>query len=425
MKKPFIDISINDFNSIEIPENHIFSDRYEKEKKRMISSISTKRPASTSFKIVAAAIIIVILIPAGVYAAGKFFGFFSGAWGGAGRESHEEYITPAENPDDKPIKHPAVEYTDVDEDLAHKTVGEVIEELPFSVDLKGTQLTITSIVKDKLGNAVIEYTLERKGGILPEQGEMEKGLLNSTSNYSFSIGFGFSHTGEGYAYKDEVRSTEEKWYCYDYILKDDTSYYSHIDHMKEYLNSWLNCSYDEVRNYYTELGIEFGEKQYEEFLDNINNELEIYNNPPDKDALVISYTIIKKPMEDGKYYLRSESDEYYEEHTVSFQLSDKALDIKSFISQSQSGSLIEISPISLKLSGTDDGSHDIIIYFNDGTDYIVENEKYNNTYNSRYMYDGNGDGVEDINTLLLMFNRLVDIDNIDYITVDDEIYRLR
>ena len=41
------------------------------------------------------------------------------------------------------------------------------------------------------------------------------------------------------------------------------------------------------------------------------------------------------------------------------------------------------------------------------------------------MYDGNGDGVEDINTLLLMFNRLVDIDNIDYITVDDEIYRLR
>ena len=59
------------------------------------------------------------------------------------------------------------------------------------------------------------------------------------------------------------------------------------------------------------------------------------------------------------------------------------------------------------------------------TDYIVENEKYNNTYNSRYMYDGNGDGVEDINTLLLMFNRLVDIDNIDYITVDDEIYRLR
>ena len=41
------------------------------------------------------------------------------------------------------------------------------------------------------------------------------------------------------------------------------------------------------------------------------------------------------------------------------------------------------------------------------------------------MYDGNGDSVEDINTLLLMFNRLVDIDNIDYITVDDEIYRLR
>lgn len=41
------------------------------------------------------------------------------------------------------------------------------------------------------------------------------------------------------------------------------------------------------------------------------------------------------------------------------------------------------------------------------------------------MYDGNGDSVEDINTLLLMFNRLVDIDNIDYITVDDEIYRVR
>ena len=423
MKEPFIDISINDFNNFEIPEKHIFSDRYEKEKRRMISSISTRRAASPSFKLVAAAIILVILIPAGVYAAGKYFGFFNGAWGGAGRKSHEEYTTPADNPDDKPIKHPAVEYTDVDEDLADKTVGEVIEELPFSVDLNGTQLTLTSIVKDKLGNAVIEYTLERKGGILPEQGDTGKGLLNATSDYSFSIGFGFAHTSEGYAFKDEERSTDEKWYCYDYILKDDTSYYSHIDHMKQYLNSWLDCSYDEVRDYYAEFGIEFGEDQYEEFLNNITADLEIYNNPPDKDALVISYTIIKKEMEEGKYYLRSESDEYCEEHTVTFQLSDKALDTRSFISQGEMESIIEISPISVKISGIEDGSHDIIIYFNDGTEYIVENDKYDNTYNGRYMYDGDGDGIQDINTLLLMFNRLVDVEKIDHIIIDEEIYK--
>ena len=86
-------------------------------------------------------------------------------------------------------------------------------------------------------------------------------------------------------------------------------------------------------------------------------------------------------------------------------------------------SIIEISPISVKISGIEDGSHDIIIYFNDGTEYIVENDKYDNTYNGRYMYDGDGDGIQDINTLLLMFNRLVDVEKIDHIIIDEEIYK--
>ena len=39
------------------------------------------------------------------------------------------------------------------------------------------------------------------------------------------------------------------------------------------------------------------------------------------------------------------------------------------------------------------------------------------------MYDGDGDGIQDINTLLLMFNRLVDVEKIDHIIIDEEIYK--
>lgn len=407
MKENFTNITINDFNNIQISSPHIFSAGYEKEKKRMIASIPTgKRPLSL-IKAAVAAIILITLIPTCVYAVGKYFGFFNGAWGGGGRESHDEYSTPAADPNDKPIQHAAVEYADVDEETAENILEPTVEELPFSVDMNGTQLTVTSIVKDNLGNAVVEYKLEREGGLIMDEQD-GKGLSNASSDYSFSIGFGLADIGGGYAFKDEERSTNEVWYCYDYILKDDSRYYDYIDHTTKTLNSWLDYSYEELKSTYEADGIKFGEDEYKEYLDNINTELESLKNPPDKDSLVIRYTTIS---------------EQAETNTVSLSLSEKTLDTKIYDIDDPSmddpeNTHIEISPISIRISGLHDEVSSIVITYNDGTSYIVFDDKYINTYNSAYKYDGNGDGEQDFDTLQCMFNRLVNIEEIVSIQVD-------
>lgn len=417
-----IEIPYRNFDDITIAEEHVFSDEYRVKKEKILCEIPDRINNYSMLKI-AMIIILVMVIPTSVYAAGKYLGFYKGAWSGAGRKSHGTYTTLSEkNPDDV-ITHPAEKYEDIDEEYAEETVGSVIEDIPFSIDLKGTKLTVTSLVKDRLGNAVVEYTLERKGGILPEEGDIGRGLTNTTSDYSFSMGFGFAEVGNGYSYKDIERSTDDKWYCYDYIIKDDSGYYAHISNMIEYLNSCLQCTEADLRKEYDSLGIEYGDDFYEEYIDQVKADLETYKNPPDKDNLVISYTIINKKLKDDEYILRNRENEYSETHTAIFELSDKVLETKQFISDKQENASIEISPISIRINGMETESSDIIIVYNDGTEYVISSDSEVNNYNGSYSFDGDGDGTQDLKCLQFMFNRLVKIEDIDYIKVDDVIYK--
>lgn len=68
-------------------------------------------------------------------------------------------------------------------------------------------------------------------------------------------------------------------------------------------------------------------------------------------------------------------------------------------------------------------SSDIIIVYNDGTEYVISSDSEENNYNGSYSFDGDGDGTQDLKCLQFMFNRLVKIEDIDYIKVDDVIYK--
>ena len=89
MMRERIEIPYRNFDDITIAEEHVFSDEYRVKKEKILCEIPDRINNYSMLKI-AMIIILVMVIPTGVYAAGKYLGFYKGAWSGAGRKSRRD-----------------------------------------------------------------------------------------------------------------------------------------------------------------------------------------------------------------------------------------------------------------------------------------------------------------------------------------------
>lgn len=409
-------MSVREFDELKIEEQHLFSRKYEDEKERMLEEIEDSgKHMPVKWLRVAAAVLFLLLIPTGVYAAISYRGFLNGAWGNAGKENRKPYVETTDTDDDKPVYTAGREYAPVDEEYAKENVTPYIKSLPATVELGDTILTVNSVVRDEIGNAVVEYTLSREGGVIlwnSEAGKFETFLpvlkYSNTESCSYDISFG--DTRLEYNYKDEDRSTETIWYCYAYIFRDDTWYENNLKTYRDRYKDMVASDYETTKEMYAEYGIELSEKAYNESLEEARKKAE---DAPGPDELVISY---KLTDETGRMITRDSDDwERYKEQMKVMALDSDSLPVKCIKDDKYTA---YVSPISLRLEGVNDNINGVEIEFKDGTVYRVDKDDYVNTYAECYIWDGDGDGESDMTACQFMFNRLVDIDEISKVRFD-------
>jgi len=415
-------MTVEEFDMMEIEEDHKFSEKYLKNKQLLLERIPTENHGWTGARIATAAAA-TVLVPTVVYAAGSWLGFFEGAWGNKGKENSTAYTETIEVEGvEKSQLHPAIEYEEPDIDYAEQKIAPSVQELPISIDLQGTTLTVNTVVRDALGNAVVEYTLERDGGILTGLNQLSNGRTkygavdNYTVDYSIHFACGLKEACSEYSYKDESRSTDSKWYCYAYIIYDEAMFKDHAKWIVQSLENRLKESTDEYYEYWRKdfeslNGKPFTKEDYAEWREGLKKDLEYWENPPmDDQGLIIDYSLFHN-MEDRETENGSFSSE---DHLVTVPLEKKRVETLSFASDT--GRMIaEISPISLQCSVTSD-SAPVSVIFKDGTEYIVEDSETLNYYNS--LISGG--------KCQIMFNRLVKIEEIEKLVISgNELYLVK
>lgn len=387
------DITMEDFDRME--EQHIFSKEYQRNKKKMLKEYRRKMTAPAGkqyWKAAVAALVITAVVPFGVNAAtnGEFF---NRIWGNEGRdsiESHNETVYEEEENKSYEVTYPKGEYVETDEVKAQELIGENVSREPIVEQINDTTLTILSTVYD--GNsAVVEFTLEREGGVNAlNYSQLDNEAKGAWFSDESMLWFHFVDCGEN-IYVDLEKSTDDILYCYDYVGFDSTK-------------ASLNL---EIVEYPCKRG------EYFAAAETMKEE--------DLDAAL------------GKTTTR----------TVWVPL-QKAVSSGEFVNPE--GGIISISPISMTIdTGTGLGltkeeTYDpwsvyyVKIQYKDGDEYFVqEHEKYKHFENGTKELIHKADTEIDNTSyelgrlnqeLLLVFNRLVDVDSIEAITVNDTTYTI-
>lgn len=215
-------ISIEEFDTLN--GNHRFSKEYQRQKRKMWKEYRKRVYGSRRnyAKTAVAASLLIVTIPVAVNAANDS-DFFNRIWGNAGKkniEAHDEVIYHdiygEEEGGSFTYTHPKREYIDITHDKAEELIGENISKKRMEEQLGDTKLTILSAVSDGQ-SAVVEFTLERKGGVNALEYSQE---TNEDKGAAFTddATFYFCFTDyDGCIYVDLDRSTDEKLYCYDYM----------------------------------------------------------------------------------------------------------------------------------------------------------------------------------------------------------------
>lgn len=173
---------------------------------------------------VAAAIaVICIALPGVVYASAKTE-FFQGVFGNETKKSYE--ATRQEFEDGKGGKFsatvPSKEFVSVDTEKAEEIVGKWVESEPIEKKIGSHMLRIENFAYDKNG-ALVYFTLEREGGVTAlkgnEQTNAAKGaMFTEESDFYFYYETSKGIIGYENTYVDTEKSTDEKLYCYAYVL---------------------------------------------------------------------------------------------------------------------------------------------------------------------------------------------------------------
>lgn len=391
----FPDWSIEEFDAIS--EDHVFSEQYQREKRKVIRAHSKKKAPRRYFMQAVAAAAACIVLPVVVYAAVTHADFYRNAFGNAGRQSvsaHEEVLDDGKG-GQLTVTYPEREYVPIDEEMAEALIGSNISSEPVEVQINDHKLTINSAVRDE--NAIVmEFTLECETGVTALNyseldNEAKGAFMSEESTFSFRV----DGTAEN-IYVDLEKSTETCLHCYYYglfvfdgPLADGKSPTLDITYADEplvdiYMNEPLDGSY------------------MDESLDGSYMD-ESLDGTTDKSRIHEAQVAIPA------------------EHT---------LDLLTFTSDA--GGVLELSPISLSidmgkgLGLTNLEAYDPIhlntmsIHYTDGSSYQVY-DKDGYVDNTAYMCGGCGAAQTEI---MLLFNRLIDPSKIDSVEVNGLIYNV-
>jgi len=381
----FAQISIDEFDNMDKNfEKHTFSDKYNKRKMEEFRAYK-KRMNKVNYHglekvAVAAVAALVISSPFAVNALtnGELF---NRIWGNEGKKNINSYKieqVESEKIDDKgnvsknTITMPKVEYEKANTEKAEKLIGDNVARKPKVIQMGDTKMTVNSVTRDKNG-IVAEYTLEKKGGVdCLNYSELDNQLKGAWINENQDLKFAFKE-GSGKIYVDMEKSTKDKLYCYEYMASNEVNFVS----------------------------VSSAEKI--------------------KDHLTLSYSIKGT------------------EEKVEIPVKDA---IKTTEFANAKGGDIEVSPIAMRICSpkgiltNEDNFYNMIDYlgkveitYKDGSKYLVEKRTYldenlkehkADEEVANFTYDCGGDGG-----VTILFNRLVDVSQVEKISVNGVDYTLK
>ena len=376
MNKDQFDISIEEFDAP--GETHEFSERYKKTRERNKQKYLYSRPQWQRIASIAAAAALFIATPFVVNAAtdGELFERIWGILGKKDVEAHQELVYEAEKDSSYYIAYPARDYAELDPETAKALIGDCVQELSLSQEVDGTTITLLSAVRDN-NSAVVALTLEKEGGVdildySQLDNEAKGAWFSEKSTFLFNIGYG------GNLYVDLDKSTDDKLYCYDYVP----------------LNTFGTGSLRmEIEQYPCTLG--------------------------ERDALL--------------------AEEYGSEQAQAVENGKKTTELRipcekrlgSTTFTNAGGGQIEMSPISMNIDmntglGLTPGqaydpysAYKIVITYRDGSTYTVLEHEYPDVYACDEYIDNTSYSCGSLdNEFLLIFNRLVDPEDVVSVTVN-------
>ena len=376
MNKDQFDISIEEFDAP--GETHEFSERYKKTRERNKQKYLYSRPQWQRITSIAAAAALFIATPFVVNAAtdGELFERIWGILGKKDVEAHQELVYEAEKDSSYYIAYPARDYAELDPETAKALIGDCVQELSLSQEVDGTTITLLSAVRDN-NSAVIALTHEKEGGVdildySQLDNEAKGAWFSEKSTFLFNIGYG------GNLYVDLDKSTDDKLYCYDYVP----------------LNTFGTGSLRmEIEQYPCTLG--------------------------ERDALL--------------------AEEYGSEQAQAVENGKKTTELRipcekrlgSTAFTNAGGGQIEMSPISMNIDmntglGLTPGqaydpysAYKIVITYRDGSTYTVLEHEYPDVYACDEYIDNTSYSCGSLdNEFLLIFNRLVDPEDVVSVTVN-------
>lgn len=218
-------VSVEEFDALgEGTESaHEFSSEYRRKKEKMLKAYQRRvcRSAWSGWAKAAAVFLLALSTPA-IVSVASGSGFFSRIWGTSGKEnveSHEEVVEDAEKGTSYTVTYPKREYTDEGLAKAEELIGDGVSFKPVVKEIGDTRLTVLGAAYD--GNAaVVDFTLEREGGaagILYGQLYNESKGAWFTEDASFRLVF--QDCSEN-IFVDLEKSTEEMLICYAYLVTD-------------------------------------------------------------------------------------------------------------------------------------------------------------------------------------------------------------
>ena len=328
-------------------------------------------------QIAAAATALVIASPFVVNAAtgGELFGRL---WGNIGKNnvpSHQATVIDDGKTDDKgnPITHievmPKIEYVAQDPEEAERLIGGKYTTAPVTTTVGDTSITVDTVVRDGMG-FVVAFSVEREAGVnCFNYSQQDNEGMGARMSEDTKIEFGFEG-GEGKIWVDLERSTRTKLYCYEYLC-ELSALYSNGEAAPITDHITLTCrELTKTRKEIADMNLEKGDKSF-----------------------------IK------------------EEKTVKIPVADK---LGCTIFKASNGETIKLSPIAMQWDSTGgkeskgyslDSVSKLKITYKDGSEYIVFDRK---------------DPVASYGTIspsdtgfIVLFNRLVNAENISKITVND------
>ena len=373
----FPDWSIEEFDAIS--EDHVFSEQYQREKKKVIRAHSKKKAPRRFFMQAVAAAAACIVLPVVVYAAVTHADFYRNAFGNAGRQSvsaHEEVLDDGKG-GQLTVTYPEREYVPIDEEMAEALIGSNISSEPVEVQINDHTLTINSAVRDE--NAIVmEFTLACETGVTAlNYSELDNEAKGAWRSEESTFSFRVDGTAEN-IYVDLDKSTETCLHCYYYGLF-------------------------------------------------------VFDGPlADGKSPTLDITYADEPL-DGSYMDESLDGTTDKSRIHEAQVAipaEHTINLLTFTSDA--GGVLELSPISLSidmgkgLGLTNLEAYDPIhlntmsIHYTDGSSYQVY-DKDGYVDNTAYMCGGCGAAQTEI---MLLFNRLIDPSKIDYVEVNGLIYNV-